>query len=189
MHCARVHVCGVRQAAWRAGSLTTLEFLLPAAGEQGSSLPVLLSKTMAGWLLTTLLTHPLDVVAARAAAGRPRGQKWEWTGAWPSMAYVMLGLPVRVILVGLLSKRLPFFDLAVRCGASLRTAARGALAPALAARLEGAACRPQAGRHGAAGLHTKFRAILDHYTGFFSFSSSVSLEVPAGRHGAAGLER
>jgi hypothetical protein len=123
-----------------------------ASKARGSSLPVLLSKTMAGWLLTTLLTHPLDVVAARAAAGRPRGQKWEWTGAWPSMAYVMLGLPVRVILVGLLSKRLPFFDLAVRCGASLRTAARGALAPALAARLEGAACRPQAGRHGAAGL-------------------------------------
>jgi hypothetical protein len=116
---ACVRVFCIRQAAWRAGAITTLEFLLrlPAAGEQGSSVPALLSKAAAALLLTTVLTHPLDVVAARAAADRPRGQNWEWTGAWPSMAYVMLGVPVRF----------SFFTLPVRCGTSLCTGTRGAL--------------------------------------------------------------
>ena len=95
------------QAALGAGAITTIQFLLrqQAVGENGARVPLPLSKLAMALFLATAVAHPLDVVAARAAAGRPRGRAWEWAGAVPSAAYLVLWSPVRFSV----------FNLPVRC--------------------------------------------------------------------------
>ena len=112
-------LCGAGQAALGAGGVTTIQFLLrQQAGEHAPSVLVMPAKFVVGLLLTAAASHPLDVMATRAAAGWPLGRSWMWAGAEPSIAYLMLGVPVSM----------SFFALPVRCSACL--CARGSRPPA-----------------------------------------------------------